>query len=104
LTKHFVKDIDYQVALHQAVKQSERDEDTLVETNFAPPTCGAKNETRGGHNKESYLLNIKTFKKLCLKSNTKKADEIDDYFIKLEEILHEIIKVVNRFQSLRKMD
>ena len=36
-------------------------------------------------------MNIKTFKKLCLKSCTKKADEIHDYFIILEEIFYEII-------------
>ena len=41
--------------------------------------------------KEKILMNINTFKKLCLKSNTKKADEIHDYFIKLEEILQETI-------------
>ena len=34
-------------------------------------------------------MTINTFKKLCLKSNTKKADEINDYFIKLEESLQE---------------
>ncbi len=37
------------------------------------------------------LLNINTFKKLCLKANTKKADEIHEYFIKLEEVLQEIL-------------
>jgi hypothetical protein len=31
---------------------------------------------RGGHNKEIILMNIKTFKLLCLKVGTKKADEI----------------------------
>jgi hypothetical protein len=36
-------------------------------------------------------MTVNTFKKLCLKSNTKKADEIHDYYIKLEEIFHEII-------------
>ena len=44
-----------------------------------------------GLNKETILLNIKTFKKLCLKSNTKKADEIHDYFIHLEQMLQEIL-------------
>ena len=34
-------------------------------------------------------MNINTFKKFCLKSNTVKADEIHDYFIKLEECLQE---------------
>ncbi len=47
--------------------------------------------TKGGHNKEIFMLNIKTFKKFCLKVGTKKADEIHDYYMKLEEIIHIII-------------
>ena len=46
----------------------------------------------GGHNKETFMLNIETFKKFCLKAGTKKADEIHDYFIKLENIMFEIAK------------
>jgi lipid II:glycine glycyltransferase (peptidoglycan interpeptide bridge formation enzyme) len=38
------------------------------------------------------MLNVKTFKRFCLKAGTKKADEIHDYFIKLEEILHETLQ------------
>ena len=49
------------------------------------------NIKHGGQNKEQILMTINTFKKLCLKSNTKKADEIHDYFIKLEEVYHEIL-------------
>ena len=49
------------------------------------------NEQHGGHNKIPILLNIKTFKLLCIKSETKKADEIHEYFVKLEELLHETI-------------
>ena len=48
--------------------------------------------THGGHNKETIMLNIDTFKKFCMKAGTKKADEIHDYFIKLEEILHDVMK------------
>jgi len=69
LDKHFIADVDYKVALHQAVER--------------------KNE--GGFNKEKITLNIKTFKKFCLKSNTEKADEIHNYYIKLEEILQETL-------------
>ena len=47
---------------------------------------------KGGHNKEIIMLNIETFKKFCLKAGTKKADEIHDYFIKLEQILQEILQ------------
>ena len=47
--------------------------------------------TKGGHNKETFMLSVKTFKSLCLKAGTKKADEIHEYYIKLEETLHEAI-------------
>ena len=60
LEKHFTLDKDYKVLLCQLAKQ-----------------------TRGGHNTQTFMLNIETFKKFCLKSDTKKADEIHDYFIKL---------------------
>ena len=47
---------------------------------------------RGGNNKETILLNIKTFKLFCLKAATKKSHEIHEYFIKLEELLQEIVQ------------
>jgi phage anti-repressor protein len=50
------------------------------------------NQTKGGHNKETFMLNIDTFKNFCLKADTKKADEVHDYFIKLENIMFEITK------------
>lgn len=59
---------------------------------FGPQVGGAKKESRGGHNKEIIMLNIETFKKFCLKAGTKKADEVHDYFIKLENIMFEITK------------
>ena len=71
LEKNFVIDKDYKKLLLLLQKQTEH--------------------IKGGHNKETFLLNIETFKKLSLKSCTKKADEIHDYFIKLESILQEIM-------------
>ena len=47
---------------------------------------------KGGHNKEIYLLTVNAFKKFCLKAGTKKADEIHDYYIKLEELIQDVIK------------
>lgn len=35
---------------------------------------------------------IKTFKSLCLKAQTKKADEIHEYYIKLEELINEVLE------------
>ena len=68
LTKNFTENIDYKVSL-----QSQ------------------ENPLEGGGPKEDILLSVKTFKKFCLKSNTKKAEEIHDYFIKLEKIIQETI-------------
>ena len=50
------------------------------------------NDTRGGHNKQTFLLNIRTFKLFCIKAGTSKANEIHEYFIKLEDIMNEIVK------------
>lgn len=50
------------------------------------------NQTKGGQNREIFMLNIETFKKFCLKAGTKKADEIHDYYMKLEEIIHIVIQ------------
>ena len=51
-----------------------------------------KKDNRGGHNEETIMLNINTFKKLCLKANTDKADKIHDYYIRLEMIYNELMK------------
>ena len=74
LTKNFTKDIDYKLLPCQLAKQ---------------------NNKHGGHNKEIIKLNIDTFKKFCLKAGTKKADEIHEYFLKLEEIIHDVIEEEN---------
>jgi hypothetical protein len=38
------------------------------------------------------MLTIRTFKLFCLKAGTKKAEQIHEYYIKLEELLQEIIQ------------
>jgi len=50
-----------------------------------------KKHIKGGHNKETIMLNVETFKKFCMKAGTKKADEIHDYYIRLEKTLQEVI-------------
>jgi len=56
------------------------------------PTEEQTAHIKGGHNKQTILLTIDTFKKFCLKAGTKKADEVHEYYIQLEEALHEIIQ------------
>jgi len=74
LEKHFKLDVDYKVAL---------------------PNCKAvlgKIKVNGGQNKQIIMLTIKTFKLLCLKAQTKKASEIHEYYMKLEEIVQETLE------------
>jgi hypothetical protein len=74
LEKHFTNDIDYNIK------------------KTAPAIAGAVLETvNGGQNKEKIMLTVNTFKKFCLKANTKKADDIHEYYIKLEELLQETL-------------
>lgn len=69
LDKHFIIDTDYKIIFPQ------EGENSIL-----------------GRPKEKITLNIRTFKKFCLKSNTKKSDEIHDYYIKLEEILQDVLQ------------
>ena len=71
LEKQFIIDKDYKKSLSQLGKQSIH--------------------TKGGHNKEIFMLNIKTFKLFCIKAETKKADEIHEYFLKMEQIIQEVV-------------
>ena len=73
LEKNFTVDKDYTKSLLLQQKQTEQ-------------------STKGGHNKEIFMLNTDTFKRFCLKSGTKKADEVHEYFVKLENIMFEITK------------
>jgi hypothetical protein len=90
LQKNFIINKGYKCLLYHEVKQTfmtNNDEDEIV-----PHPKKELKSSRGGHNKETIMMNITTFKKFCLKAGTKKADEIHDYFIKLEESLHEILE------------
>jgi phage anti-repressor protein len=69
IEKHFTKDIDYKILLHQIVEQ-----------------------VHGGHNKEKTLMNIETFKSLCLLANTERSKSVRKYYYKLEQLLHELLR------------
>lgn len=71
LEKYFTIDRDYKLLLPQSGEQ--------------------KIDGRGGHNKEIILLNVKTFKLFCIRAGTDKASEIHEYFVKLEDLLQEIV-------------
>jgi len=61
------------------------------EVDFKIVSLRTEENLTGGRPSEKIVMNINTFKKLCLKASTAKANEIHEYYIKLEETLHEII-------------
>jgi phage anti-repressor protein len=70
IKSNFTKDEDYKVALFHTEKR--------------------KNE--GGYNKEQIMLNVDTFKNLCMIAKTEKGKAIRKYYVKLENIYNKIIK------------
>ena len=70
LEKYMCLDIDYKISAFE---------------------CSKAKNVKGGHNIIKFVLTIKAFKMLCLKAGTKKADQIHEYYIKLEETLQDVI-------------
>jgi hypothetical protein len=70
LEKHFKNDIDY--------KNLDSSQEII--------------KSHGGHNKQIIMLTVRCFKSLCLKAQTKKASEIHEYYMKMEEVLHQIVE------------
>jgi hypothetical protein len=70
LEKHFKIDVDYK---------------NIDSSQEAP-------KSHGGHNKQIIMLTVRCFKSLCLKAQTKKASEIHEYYMKMEEVLHQIVE------------
>lgn len=68
-------------------KQFKIDIDYKNLTNLDVP----KVKMNGGQNKQIIMLTVRCFKSLCLKAQTKKASEIHEYYMKMEEVLHQVV-------------
>ena len=90
LEKNFTIDIDY-IIKKAAPPIGGAAFETVNKESIFNILVENKNIGGAGQNKEKIMLTVNTFKKFCLKANTKKADEIHDYYIKLEELLQETI-------------
>lgn len=92
LEKNFKLNVDYTITIPEFKKLEEQE----------PPSNGSDEEPvteeggfskpkNGGQNKQTIKLTIRCFKLLCLKAQTKKAGEIHEYYMKMEETLHQIL-------------
>lgn len=87
LEKHFIVDFDYRLTSEVA--------DSLLENTLilnSEKDNNTKPKQNGGQNRQIIMLTIKCFKSLCLKAQTKKASEIHEYYMKMEEALHQIVE------------
>jgi phage anti-repressor protein len=84
LIKHFIENIQYRILLPDLREQNSSD------------------DKRGGHNKENIMLTVNTFKKFCMKASTKRADQVCDYYLKMENIMQKYLKEqLEKFQADR---
>lgn len=90
LLKHnFKEDIDYKISLIRTDEQLSSKNLGGAGLNKETPVIRTDD---GKFKSETIMLNINTFKKLCLKANTENADKIHDYYIKLEMVYNELMK------------
>lgn len=84
IEKYFTEGIDYTKLAPQIGGARLEKESLLMRSH--------KRTEHGGHNIKKIMMTIKCFKSLCLKAQTKKASEIHEYYLKMEEVLHEVIE------------
>jgi hypothetical protein len=88
LEKNFNLDVDYKISLRFQPEQVSSEKTALGETK----AVSEQPKINGGQNRQIIMLTIKCFKSLCLKAQTKKASEIHEYYMKMEEMLHQIVE------------
>ena len=85
LTKNFIEHKDY-----------------IKLASFSAEASLSSSNQHGGHNKETILLTVDCFKNFCMKAGTTRANEVRQYYIKMENILHKYIQ--SKFLELRDKD
>jgi hypothetical protein len=83
LTKNFIENKDY------IIEVSKKSLSTGGPAPAGPPSKGGNKKTG---EKEIILLNVSTFKKFCMKASTTRANDICNYYIKMEKVLQQYTK------------
>jgi cell division septum initiation protein DivIVA len=88
IESNFKLNVDYTVSIPEFKKSEQKDQQSggSDEEQQNESTVPSKPKN-GGQNKQTIKLTIRCFKLLCLKAQTKKAGEIHDYYLRLEEII-----------------
>jgi hypothetical protein len=88
---NFKLNVDYTVSIPE-FKKSKQDQQSGGSDEEQPSESSVLSKPKnGGQNKQTIKLTIRCFKLLCLKAQTKKASEIHNYYLSLEDLLHQIL-------------
>lgn len=87
IKNNFTEGEDYKVALFRM--ENRKNEGSQV---FFRMEKNLKEKDVGGRPKEDVMLNVDTFKNLCMLAKTEKGKSIRKYYLKLETIYNQIIK------------
>jgi len=110
IKSNFTKNEDYKILLVPTEKQVYEEVDEEIVANKPNEDCSLvrreKRTNRGGNNHETIMLNIDTYKTLCMLVKTPQGKEIRRYYVKLENIYNSIIKkeIENKDKLLEEKD
>lgn len=83
LIKNYTENVDYKI-IHTNSCIAYHERKAVFYTDIV--------KQNGGQNKENILMNIKTFKELCMIANTEKAKQVRTYYATLENMYFDLIK------------
>ena len=88
IESNFKLNVDYTVSIPEFKKSEQKDQPSGGSDEEQPSESTVPSKPKnGGQNKQTIKLTVRCFKLLCLKAQTKKAGEIHDYYLRLEEII-----------------
>jgi hypothetical protein len=88
IESNFKLNVDYTVSIPEFKKSKQDQQSGGSDEEQQNESTDPSKPKNGGQNKQTIKLTIRCFKLLCLKAQTKKAGEIHEYYMKLEEIIH----------------
>lgn len=86
---NYIENTDYQEVSHN---------NEIIQVYTQRQNAGGKSKAPA--NKKYYIITGKTFKKMGMKANTKKGDEICDYFLIVEELCIDWRDIMNKIQLM----
>jgi phage anti-repressor protein len=90
IRNNFTEDEDYKILSH--IQENKTNVKTCEKEVIVPMDKNLFTKDLGGRPTDTIMLNVDTFKSLCMLARTEKGTEIRKYYVKLENIYNKIVK------------